>query len=209
MTPDLFSAATRRPTPEEAFARTYPQAWEWITRKADTFEFASSMRLALRKHGTLTQAQHAAIDRCIAKDAARAYDRAIRAETAAIMDMSRIVEAFDAVKKNGAKKASLRLHGLTISMAPATGRNPNCLYVKRAPGGEYIGKIDPAGIYRPSFSSTPADLDLLRAANVDPRAAAIRYARETGECSCCGRELTDPESIALGIGPICAARWNI
>lgn len=30
----------------------------------------------------------------------------------------------------------------------------------------------------------------------------------TGRCSCCGRELTDPTRVAMGIGPICAEKWG-
>ena len=37
----------------------------------------------------------------------------------------------------------------------------------------------------------------------DPQMYIINYGFETGECSICGRELTDPESIKRGIGPIC------
>jgi hypothetical protein len=33
--------------------------------------------------------------------------------------------------------------------------------------------------------------------------ALARYGRETGTCGVCHRTLTDPESVALGIGPIC------
>lgn len=33
------------------------------------------------------------------------------------------------------------------------------------------------------------------------------YGRRTGVCGCCGRTLTDPKSIAAGIGPICASRY--
>ena len=33
--------------------------------------------------------------------------------------------------------------------------------------------------------------------------ALARYGRETGTCGVCGRTLTAPESVALGIGPIC------
>lgn len=33
-------------------------------------------------------------------------------------------------------------------------------------------------------------------------------AKRTGRCSCCGRELTDPASIAAGIGPVCAKRFG-
>lgn len=29
----------------------------------------------------------------------------------------------------------------------------------------------------------------------------------SGKCHCCGRSLTTPESLARGIGPICAAKW--
>lgn len=37
----------------------------------------------------------------------------------------------------------------------------------------------------------------------DPREAMLRYGREIGRCGHCGRTLTDAESRAYGIGPIC------
>lgn len=37
----------------------------------------------------------------------------------------------------------------------------------------------------------------------------VAYGRETGNCACCGRELTNPESVALGIGPICASKFGV
>ena len=40
----------------------------------------------------------------------------------------------------------------------------------------------------------------------DPKAAAIRFGKETTHCSICGRRLTRPSSRAAGIGPICAER---
>lgn len=36
---------------------------------------------------------------------------------------------------------------------------------------------------------------------------AAAYGKTTGQCIVCGRELTDPNSIAAGIGPICADRF--
>jgi hypothetical protein len=39
--------------------------------------------------------------------------------------------------------------------------------------------------------------------------AAVRYGRQTGRCSCCGRELTNKASIDAGIGPICASKWGL
>ena len=36
-----------------------------------------------------------------------------------------------------------------------------------------------------------------------PQAASVRYGREIGKCGVCGRTLTNEESRAAGIGPIC------
>lgn len=40
----------------------------------------------------------------------------------------------------------------------------------------------------------------------DPRAASVRYGRELGACGICGRTLTDEDSRAAGIGPVCAGK---
>ena len=41
----------------------------------------------------------------------------------------------------------------------------------------------------------------------DPEAAAVLHGRVSGRCSICNRDLTDPESIERGIGPICAEKF--
>lgn len=40
----------------------------------------------------------------------------------------------------------------------------------------------------------------------DPHAAMVRYGLELGSCGRCGRLLTDPDSRAAGIGPICESK---
>lgn len=50
-----------------------------------------------------------------------------------------------------------------------------------------------------------AILDAIRARGV--REAMADYGRQIGSCGMCHRTLTDPESIAAGIGPICAAKF--
>lgn len=40
----------------------------------------------------------------------------------------------------------------------------------------------------------------------DPETAMLTYGRELGKCGHCGRTLTDEESRARGIGPICAGK---
>jgi hypothetical protein len=37
--------------------------------------------------------------------------------------------------------------------------------------------------------------------------AAEAFGQETGRCSMCGLELTDPVSIAQSMGPICSGRY--
>lgn len=51
---------------------------------------------------------------------------------------------------------------------------------------------------------TPAALTLVLSRILsNPDAAKMAYARELGQCYECSRTLTDPESIRLGIGPVC------
>lgn len=47
---------------------------------------------------------------------------------------------------------------------------------------------------------------ILDAIAADPREAAARYGQELGTCGVCGRALTDEESRARGIGPVCAGK---
>lgn len=56
-----------------------------------------------------------------------------------------------------------------------------------------------------SFASKLAILKLIA---VNPREASERYGKELGACGICGRTLTDEESRANGIGPICAAKMG-
>lgn len=42
----------------------------------------------------------------------------------------------------------------------------------------------------------------------DPKAAMLRYGTELGHCGHCGRTLTNEESRAAGIGPICAGKMG-
>lgn len=100
--------------------------------------------------------------------------------------------------QEGAKRAvTLRFEGVTVK-AVIKGFNTGSLYVY-APTGAYVGKVSPEGVYHGSSTFQEA---LAKAAE-NPQQAAVAYGRQTGSCSCCGRELTDPVSIFGGIGPIC------
>lgn len=71
---------------------------------------------------------------------------------------------------------------------------------------KYLGKVTPSRM----DSRIPDSVkETLVAAAGDPLTAAVRYGRETGSCSCCGKELTNKESIRLGIGPICREKFGL
>jgi len=70
---------------------------------------------------------------------------------------------------------------------------------------KYLGKVT-----RQQIDSRLSDdvKEVILSASKDPLTAAIRYGKVSGECSCCGRELTDPQSIDQGIGPVCARKFG-
>ena len=59
------------------------------------------------------------------------------------------------------------------------------------------------GSQRPGQTYQGKHENLLRKILKNPYEAAVLFGKLIGKCSICGRTLTDPESIELGIGPIC------
>ena len=118
--------------------------------------------------------------------------------------------AFEAAKSKGAKRLTLRFDGINVK----PNRDNSALWITSQTEKEegnyglqpkYLGKVTPQGCDS-RLSDTVKEV-ILSAAN-DPLTAAIRYGKVSGECSCCGRELTDPRSIERGIGPICATKFG-
>lgn len=118
--------------------------------------------------------------------------------------------AFEAAKSKGAKRLTLRFEGVNVK----PNRDNTALWVTSQSETEmgeyglkpkYLGKVTTAGC--DSRLSDDVKAIIMGAAN-DPLNAAIRYGKVSGECSCCGRELTDPKSIEAGIGPICATKFG-
>lgn len=73
----------------------------------------------------------------------------------------------------------------------------------------FFGRINADGTWAPA-NNCPADVAAtLRELAADVPAYVRRDGRATGRCCCCGRTLTDPNSIAAGIGPICADRFGL
>jgi len=121
-----------------------------------------------------------------------------------------LFNAFEAAKAKGAKRLTLRFEGVNVK----PNRDLSALWVTSQTEKEegnyclqpkYLGKVTRSAL----DSRLPDNVKevILQASN-DPLTAAIRYGKVSGECSCCGRELTDPQSIEQGIGPICARKFG-
>lgn len=196
----------------EAWLGANPAEAEWLREAAGRgFEFAASLWEALRKYGRFTEKQEAAVRNAAAKSAERkaqwAAEKAAREEGAATLSLSKIRDGFDSALQH-LKRPKLRIADVQFSLAPASGRNAGCIYVVRASDDTYLGKITPEDKFITSRDCTAADSELVARVAADPAAAAEAHGHEYGHCSCCGRELTNPESVARGIGPICADRWG-
>lgn len=89
-----------------------------------------------------------------------------------------------------------------IKPAPAFGNNPGHLYI--IIDGEYYGKLRNrkfSWVKQPS----PPRIQIINEMLESPKEMAMAYGKETGECSICGKRLTNTASIEAGIGPICAS----
>lgn len=186
-----------------AFDAQHPGIGHFLTVAATWSTFALQLSEKLAQYGALTDPQLRAVEsmqaKCAAKHAERAVEREANKQT---IDLAPIRAMFETARNSGHKRPVYRAAGLVISRASDTGRNPGALYVKTAEGDEYLGKI-----IGTEYAGKPAPA--LAAIAADPRGEAIRYGQRTGQCSCCGRELTAEASIDAGIGPVCASKWGL
>lgn len=169
---------------------------KWIIAHASTNDFAFSLDKQLLRTGTLSENQVAAVTRIINRPAAASVE---------VGSVEKMQEAFATALGNGLKRPKMRLGEFLLKLAPATGRNAGAIYVTES--NEYLGKIA-EGKFTASRDCDAAKQSEIVALCADPLASAIAYGQRTGICACCARELTDPESIERGIGPICAEKYG-
>lgn len=193
------------------FAKENEGAAAWILANAPTFAFAASMRDAVHKFGHLTEGQMDAVNRCISRHADRIAARQVAQteQVARSVDLtaSKISEAFAAARGKGLKRLTLRYEGIKIKQSR---KDADTLFVtdhRAWPDQTYYGKIV-ASRFMPTRECPDEIRTRLAIIAQDPAAAAKVYGKETGTCCCCGAELTDPVSIANGIGPICAGNYG-
>jgi hypothetical protein len=137
-----------------------------------------------------------------------AQSSAARMAAAPVIDNISAIEAlFAKAGERIAKRPIFRTTEITISKAPAGGKNPGALYVKRTDDKAYCGKI--VGGRFLAGRDAPDVTEALRAVAVDPTGEAIKFATKFKACCCCGIVLRHEVSVAAVVGPICASNWGL
>jgi hypothetical protein len=188
-----------------AFCAAHPDIVRWWT--GSNFDFAISLRETAEKFGELTERQLAAAKSCVAKLAAAKAEREAKAPAVAV---SNIKESLIRATEKGIRTPKILLagehHAFVFSLAKAQSVNAGAVYVKHKATGDYLGKIV-NGRFLGTRDCTAEQTAEIVAVTADPAQSAIAYGKRFGVCSCCGRELTNGESIDRGIGPICFEKY--
>lgn len=204
----------------EFFAAAYPKEWTWLNAKKQESRFAFSLICAIDKYGHLTPKQLAVCTTEAGKMIDLQIAQANHAKAQMLNEIAqlnkqlagepkietdKLMEAFDKAKEKGIKKPKLRFDGFALYPALPTGINAGAVYAKDKNNG-YLGKIK-GGKFHKSFNCDDAKAEKIVAVMQDPVAMSVAYGKKFGVCGCCGRTLSDPESVKLGIGPICYAKF--
>ena len=213
----LTSPEYRQKTKQNREDRKLQKAKKWIKDHREEMdylleiyswnEFAQSIVQTINNKGELTDGQLEAVRRGMEKRKANKAAKQEIEDNKETIDLTRINELLSTAISSGLRKPRLNIGQLSISVAPSHGRNAGCLYIKD--NRNYAGKITKDGkFFGIHEARNEIEGELLVIAK-DPLEAAIVHGRKTGQCACCGRELTSHESIELGIGPICRNKWGL
>lgn len=208
------SFAQQRPV---SSSRSTPVNADWIAQHSDVLAwiynntdntFANSLRGQYEANGKLSTGQVDAVRDILGDTEAKARRQAARAAAApsvAGAGFERLLQAFKSAEGTGLKRPTLKCKEIVFSFAKQDSRNPGFVYVKI--DGIYKGKISPEGRFMGSGASQVETAEVMRIGR-DPLAAAIEHGKLTGKCAICSRALDNPESVARGIGPICAKKFG-
>ena len=156
-----------------------------------------------RKTGDLVnllKAEPAIIDRYNLSDASKVIDRLMGYpdDRSKEQDMNRAVPEVPSGRYalNGAD-GIMRFY--QVEHGKAGGRWASYLFVSQITGA-------PGGFHHNPLRGFDARKAVLEQIAAEPDEALRRFGRELGICGCCGSPLTNAESRAAGIGPVCATK---
>lgn len=184
-------------------------------------EFARSLAVQIENRGGLSDKQvdvaKRMCEKALAKQATYVEEKAaeVKAVTEAAPQFDRLAESFLTACAN-LKYPKLRLMAedgqrVVLSRCGGGSKTPGHINITdgRSFGNNtYFGRITPSGLGFLAKNVPAPVYQVLREFNDNPTDAIKVQGIRTGECCCCGRELTDPVSVASGIGPVCATKWG-
>jgi len=188
----------------EQFCKGKPHLGQYLLDVCGWNDFAKSLLQGIEKYGTLTEKQLAALVRMHDKHLARQKEQA---KPAPKFDLTKIALLFKTARENLIKRPKFRVGDLVLMPSKKDER----IFVKDGPRYEdiYFGAVSADGSFRQASGCPEWVLESLKTLAENPLGEAQAYGQRTGECSCCGRELTNEVSIELGIGPICREKWGL
>ena len=205
------AVAEAKATTAQEWKDANPAEALWMETSAPKFAFAGAMLDALNKFGSLTEKQFETVQRLTLQSAQfmaeRAAEKTARIASAPVVTVEAIEVAFNNAKQAGVKRPKLRLDTFVFSPASETSANVGAIYIKNKEDGLYLGKVMGGRLFTSRECTLEASERIVAVAS-DPAQAAIAYGKKFGACSICGRALTDADSIARGIGPICADNYG-
>jgi hypothetical protein len=205
------AVAEAKATTAQEWKDANPAEALWMETSATKFAFAGAMLDALNKFGSLTEKQFETVQRLTLQSAQfmaeRAAEKTARIASAPVVTVEAIEVAFNNAKQAGVKRPKLRLDTFVFSPAAETSANVGAIYIKNKEDGLYLGKVMGGRLFASRDCTTEASERIVAVAS-DPAQAAIAYGKKFGACSVCGRALTDADSIARGIGPVCAENYG-
>jgi len=208
----------------KAWLAANPAEAKWLADTAKrnverngSFTFPQDLLGKLWQFGSLTDAQLAAVQRLMAKDAARA---AARTAAAPAVDATKIEQAFAVARERAARPGQ---QGTFVKPLKLTSPDPDKITLAFRPGSigstwegmlfvkshddRKLGHIKGGKFFR-KFECTDAEAAAIVTVAADPETAVVAFAKAFSRCGVCGQTLLNDVSIARGIGPICAEKFG-
>lgn len=205
----------------QAWQEANQDAWAWMRDNAATFGFAASMVEALHKFGSLTDGQMAAVVKCVNREREckerQAAERAQREADAPVVNVSKLEQAFNTARSNAARPGMqgiflkpIKLTSGEVTVKVTQGSEGSqwegMLFIKNEEGKK-LGQVKNGKFVRNYQCEDVEAVAVVDCLN-DPEKAAVAYGKAYSRCGICGRGLLNDESIARGIGPICAENFG-
>lgn len=129
------------------------------------------------------------------------------------INAEKIKKLFDTALASGMKRPRIKTIVnkvmFAFNLAGSNSKWAGSIYVKV--DGAYAGRIT-EGLYYPTldtFNNKKYAIEAFKVIAAAPKSILAIAGKETGNCCYCWRELTDPRSLAVGYGPICAGKYGL